>query len=116
MSCLFWSVEDTKRRVTMRYHFPAALISLSLLASVPSQAQDGAALYKAKCAGCHGPNGEGKQAVKAPALKGTALDVDKIVDHLTNGESTSKPPHNKGMSGLTADKAKAIADYVKSLK
>jgi hypothetical protein len=32
------------------------------------------------------------------------------------GETTSKPPHNKGMSGLTEGQAAAIADYVKSLK
>jgi mono/diheme cytochrome c family protein len=53
--------------------------------------------------------------MKAPALKGTSLEVAQIVDHLTKGESTSKPPHNKGMSGLSADQAKAIAEYVKTL-
>jgi mono/diheme cytochrome c family protein len=79
-------------------------------------ADDGASLYKTKCAGCHGANGEGKPAMKAPALKGTSLEAAQIVDHLTKGESTSKPPHNKGMSGLSADRAKTIADYVKALK
>jgi len=39
----------------------------------------------------------------------------QIIDHLTKGESTTKPPHNKGMSGLSADQAKAIAEYVKTL-
>jgi hypothetical protein len=53
--------------------------------------------------------------MKAPALKGTSMDAAKIVDHLTKGEATSKPPHNKGISGLSADQAKAIADYVKTL-
>ena len=79
-------------------------------------ADDGAALYKSKCAMCHGPNGEGKPAMKAPAIKGTSLDVDKIVAHLTKGEPTSKKPHNKAISGLTEDQAKAIAEYVKTLK
>ena len=78
-------------------------------------ADDGASLYKSKCAGCHGAGGEGKPAMKVPALKGTSLDAAQIVDHLTKGEATSKPPHNKGISGLTAEKAKAIADYVKAL-
>ena len=54
--------------------------------------------------------------MKAPALKGTSADADKIVERLTKGESSSKPPHNKGMSGLTEEQAKAIAEYVKSLK
>ena len=85
--------------------------STALLAS-----GDGAALYKAKCAGCHGANGEGKPAVKAPSLKGTTWDTNKIVEHVTKGEPQSKPPHNKGISGLTDEQAKAIADYVETLK
>jgi mono/diheme cytochrome c family protein len=64
-------------------------------------ADDGASLYKKKCAGCHVANGEGKPAVKAPALTGTNLDGAQITEHLTKGEATSKPPHNKGISGLT---------------
>lgn len=100
----------------MKYKYLVILGTLLLFGSAVSwAADDGAALYKKKCAGCHGASGEGKPAVKAPALKGTALDADKIVDHLTKGESTSKPPHNKGMSGLNDQQAKAIADYVKTL-
>lgn len=79
-------------------------------------AEDGAALYKKRCGGCHGANGEGKPAMKAPALKGTTMDVDQLVQHLTKGESTSKAPHNKGLSGLKEEQAKAIAAYVKSLQ
>lgn len=87
-----------------------------ILSSASWAADEGAALFKSKCAGCHGANGEGKPAMKAPALKGTSLDASQIVEHLTKGESTSKPPHNKGISGLSEDQAKAIADYVKTLK
>jgi cytochrome c len=77
-------------------------------------ADDGAALYK-KCAGCHGAGGEGKPAMKAPALKGTTMGVDQIVAHLTKGEPESKPPHNKGITGLNEGQAKAIAEYIKTL-
>lgn len=87
-----------------------------VVAAVPSSAQDGAALYKSKCAGCHGANGKGKPAMKAPALKGTSWDEAKIVDRITKGEPESKPPHKKGVSGLNDDQAKAIAEYVKGLK
>jgi len=79
-------------------------------------AANGAALYKSKCGGCHGANGEGKPAVKAPALKGTTRDAAQITEHLTKGESGSKPPHNKGISGLSEEQAKAVAEYVKSLQ
>jgi mono/diheme cytochrome c family protein len=53
--------------------------------------------------------------MKAPAVKGTSLGADQIVQHLTKGEASSKAPHNKGMPGMTEEQAKAIADYVKSL-
>ena len=95
---------------------------LSLLAvlvvgsSASWAADDGAVLYKTKCAGCHGAKGEGKPAMKAPALKGTKLEVNQVVEHITKGESGSKAPHNKGIAGLNDGQAKAIAEYIKTLK
>jgi len=79
-------------------------------------AADGASLFKAKCAVCHGANGEGKPSMKAPALKGSTMEVDKLTEHIMKGEPTSKAPHNKGISGLSEEQAKAIAEYVKTLK
>jgi mono/diheme cytochrome c family protein len=94
-----------------------SLCAVILIALATSwAADDGAALYKTKCAGCHGADGAGKPAMKAPALKGTSLEASQIAEHLTKGESTSKPPHNKGMAGLTDAQAKAIAEFVKTLK
>ena len=93
-----------------------AVASLMLTGSSLLAAQDGASLYKDKCSGCHGATGEGKPAINAPALKGTTKDPDQITQHITKGESTSKPPHNKGISGLTEDQAKAIAEFIKTLK
>ena len=45
------------------------IFTLALSIAVPVFAADGAATYKAKCAACHGPEGQGKIG---PALKGTA--------------------------------------------
>ena len=81
--------------------------------SQPALAQDGAATYKAKCAGCHGPEGQGKVG---PALKGTSLSADDITALLTKGNDVKKPPHKKALSGLSADDAKAVAAFVKGLK
>ena len=53
--------------------------------------------------------------MKAPALKATSLDANQITDRVAKGNAGSKAPHNKGMSGLTAEQAKTIADYVKTL-
>ena len=101
----------------MRHRLLIGLGAWLLAASLTSvAADDGGALYKKKCAGCHGASGEGKPAVKAPAVKGTDLDVAKLVDHITKGEPSSKAPHNKGMAGLNDEQAKAIADYIKTLK
>lgn len=91
-------------------------VSVVALSSLAWAADDGAALYKSKCSGCHGAIGEGKPALKAPALKGTTLDAGQITQHLTKGEPQSKAPHNKGMSGLTEEQAKAIAQFVTTLK
>ncbi len=94
------------------------LIALSVTAmvlclAVPSFAADGAAFYKTKCAACHGPEGQGKVG---PALKGTSLSADQIVALLSTGDDSKKPPHKKALSGVSADDAKAVADFVKSLK
>lgn len=89
------------------------VVALSVSLASPAFAQDGGATYKAKCAVCHGPNGEGKVG---PALKGTSLTADQIVDLLTKGNDAKKAPHKKAISGVADADAKAVADFVKSLK
>lgn len=81
--------------------------------AVPAFAQDGAATFKTKCAGCHGAEGQGKIG---PALKGTSLTDAQIADLLTKGDDGKKAPHKKAVTGLSADDAKAVAAFVKSLK
>ena len=91
-------------------------IAVVLFVMVPSLSwagEDGAALYKAKCAMCHGPDGAGKVG---PALKGTKLTDAQIADLLTKGAEGKKAPHAKAVAGVSADQAKAVAEYVKSLK
>lgn len=89
------------------------VISLSVSIALPAFAADGAATYKAKCAACHGPEGQGKVG---PAVKGISLSAEQITDLLTKGEEAKKAPHKKAMAGLSADDAKAVAEYVKTLK
>jgi mono/diheme cytochrome c family protein len=89
------------------------VLALSASLALPAFAQDGAATYKAKCAGCHGPEGQGKVG---PALKGTSLTADQITDLLTKGNDAKKVPHKKALSSLSGDDAKAVAAFVKTLK
>jgi len=99
----------------MKCKVVVGLAAMCLILASASWADDGAALYKSKCSACHGVNGEGKASMKAPALKGTSLDASQITEHIAKGEPTSKPPHNKGISGVSEEQAKSIADYIKSL-
>ena len=86
-----------------------------LAVSTMAWAQDGGALFKTKCAMCHGADGAGKPAMKAPKLAGTAKSADAIEKMLTQG-GAEKAPHIKGISTLTPEQAKAIAAFVKALK
>ena len=85
-----------------------SIVLLALTMSTAAFAADGAALFKAKCSGCHGANGEGKMG---PKIAGNTA----VADVLTNGGKT-KAPHTKPFANLTADEVKAIADYVAGLK
>lgn len=89
------------------------VLTLALSIALPAFGADGAAIFKAKCAACHGPEGQGKVG---PALKGTSVTADQITEMLTKGNDAKKPPHKKPLSGLSEEDAKAVADFVKTLK
>ncbi len=88
-----------------------AMIALVLFVALPNlswAAEDGAALYKSKCAACHKADAAGNPAMKAPAVKGkTEADIKKALE-------TS--PKHAAAKNLTAEQQKAIADYLKTLK
>jgi mono/diheme cytochrome c family protein len=88
------------------------VVSLSLWSQ---DAPDGAQLYKEKCAACHGDKGQGNPDMKMPAVKGTSMTVEKLVPYITKGES-EKTIHAGPVAGINKDEAKAVAEYVKSLK
>ena len=88
------------------------LVSLGLLALGTAWAKDGAAIYKSKCAGCHGAQGQGKTG---PKLAGTSVSEDDIVNVLTKG-GQAKAPHTKPYKGIDEQSAKQVAAYVKTLK
>lgn len=89
------------------------ICTLAISIAIPAFAADGGATFKAKCAACHGPEGQGKIG---PAVKGDTLTADQITDLLTKGVDAKEAPHKKAIPGVSADDAKAVADYVKTLK
>jgi mono/diheme cytochrome c family protein len=94
------------------------IAALAVLITIPLSvlsAEDGAELYKSKCAACHGDKGEGNAAAKFPAVKGTKKTADQIVTFLMKGES-GKTVHANPAAGVAEEQAKAIAAFIKTLK
>ena len=94
----------------MKLRTTSAVLSLSIIACTSAFGQDGGALYKTKCAGCHGDQGQGKGTM-APKVAGSA----KVETVLTKG-GEPKAPHIKPMASVTPEQAAALASYVKALK
>lgn len=80
---------------------PATMPPATTAAATP----DGAALFTANCAKCHGPTG------KAPKLAGMHLAVDEVTKTVTNGKGKMPPFKDR----LKSDEIGAIAKYVSTL-
>jgi cytochrome c6 len=97
----------------------ALSIALGMSFAMPAKADDAAAVFKAKCAGCHGGDGKGDTSMgKVFKLRDLASpDVQKQTDAeltgiITNGKE--KMPAFKGK--LTDDQIKQVVAHVRSLK
>lgn len=91
--------------------------------TTPAQAEDGAALYKAKCATCHGPDGAGQTPVgKNMKLRDLgAAEVQGLSDAdlelmIAEGGKDKKATHQFAKKGLTPDQIKALVAQVRSFK
>jgi cytochrome c6 len=91
-------------------------IAVALFILIPSLswADDGGAIYKAKCAMCHGADGAGKPAAKIPALNGPEAKAKSDADLAAAITGTAK--HPAPVKGLSADDAKAVVTYIRSLQ
>lgn len=82
-------------------------------------AEDGAALYKAKCAVCHGADGQGKPAAKIPSLvsdDAKKMSNDQLTDAIANGGKDKKASHTFSQKGMTPDQIKALVDQIRSMQ
>jgi cytochrome c553 len=92
-------------------------IAVALFILIPNlswAADDGASLYKTKCAACHGADAAGKPAAKIPSL--VSDDAKKASDADLVKDITEKAKHPATVKSLTPDQAKAIVTYVRSLQ
>lgn len=83
-----------------------------LIVSTPVRATDDdpAAFYNTKCKACHGATAEKKFD--------KTKDDDALVKIILDGKAAEKPPNMPAYKdkGVTAEQAKALVDYMKSLK
>jgi len=95
-------------------------IALTLFLILPNlswAADDGASIYKAKCAACHGADLAGKPAAKIPSLVSDeakkASDAD-LTDMIANGGKDKKAMHAFANKGVTPDQVKMVLDYIRA--
>src|SRR5579871_1872111 len=95
------------------------MIALALFLILPNlswAADDGAGLYKAKCAACHGADLNGKPAAKIPSLVSDdakkASDAD-LTDMISNGGKDKKAMHTFSNKGVTPDQVKMVVGYIR---
>jgi mono/diheme cytochrome c family protein len=86
--------------------------------AAPARADDAAALYKAKCAGCHAPDGSGStpagKALKVSDLR--ADDTQKKTDaELIDVTAKGKDKMPAFKDKLTADQIKQLVAYIREL-
>src|SRR5215469_11149001 len=91
-------------------------IAVALFVLIPnlSWADDGAGLYKTKCAACHGADAAGKPAAKIPSLIGD--EAKKLSDADLEKAVTEKPKHAGIAKTLTPDQVKMVAGYIRGLQ
>ena len=93
-------------------------VGASLVASMYAAAEDGAAVFKAQCAKCHGETGESDspagKALKVPHLKGdskvAAMSLEDIVKSVKANEK-----HKSFVTKLSDEQIKAAAGVAKQL-
>ncbi len=98
----------------------AAIFSIILAGS--AFAADGGAVSKAKCAACHGADGQG--TAMAPAFQGnkfiidsTEADIADVIRNGRNGEAKKYKQFAMGMpkQNLSEEDIKAVIAYLKTM-
>jgi len=107
---------ETKMSIVGRMTLAASLVACACLFSSPAKADvaAGEATFKAKCAGCHGADGKGKEVMKTRDL-GSA-DVQSQSDADLSGIISNGKGKMPAYKTLSSDQVKDLVAYIRSLK
>jgi len=96
-----------------------SMIALALFLVLPNlswAADDGAAVYKTKCAACHGADLGGKPAAKIPSLvsdESKKLSDEDLTDSIATGGKNKKASHAFANKGMGPDQIKMVVSYIR---
>ncbi len=77
----------------------------------PKELKTGKELFEYYCAGCHGVDGKGLFLKGVPSNRDTDMSKKQIMHKMKKGDGGRMPV----FENLTAEEAKKIADYLKSI-
>jgi len=100
------------KRIDVAVFTVAVALVVVLALPLSAHAQDGAALYKSKCAMCHGPDGAkaaGHDLSGAAVQKQSDADLAAVI---TNG----KPPKMPAYKSLKPEEVTGLVAYIRTLK
>lgn len=99
--------------------FVTALMLFLFLPNLSWAADDGAALFKTKCAMCHGADATGKPAAKIPSLvspEAKKMTDAELTDAIANGGKSKKPMHAFSQKGLSAEQIQSLVGHIRELQ
>jgi len=107
---------EKKRKDLGAMTLVGALLAAGCLVSAPAKADvaSAEATFKAKCAGCHGADGKGKDAMKTKDL--ASADVQKMSDADLSGIISNGKGTMPAYKTMTPDQVKDMVAYIRSLK
>lgn len=92
-------------------------IAVGLFILIPNLSwagDDGATVYKTKCAACHGADAAGKPAAKIPSL--VSDEAKKASDDNMAKSISQAVKHPATVKSLSPDQAKMVVTYIRNLQ
>jgi mono/diheme cytochrome c family protein len=84
-----------------------------------SLAEDGAAIYKSKCASCHGPTGSGRTAIKGSNLltaEAKKRSDAELADAIAKGGEKKNSSHAYEKKGLSVEQVNMVVGHIRKLQ